>query len=55
MGRADTVLDAAAPELLAAAEARLAEWHSNTRNMEKAEPRSVKLARAAIAKAVGGA
>ena len=38
-------------ELLAAAQARLNEWHSNARNFERKEPQSVKLGRAAIAKA----
>ncbi len=38
-------------ELLEACEQRLSEWHANSRNMMRAEPASVSLARAAIAKA----
>ena len=38
-------------DLLAACKARVAEWHANPRNFERAEPESLKLARAAIRKA----
>lgn len=41
-------LIAAAPALLAACEARVNEWHADARNMERAEPESVRLARAAL-------
>lgn len=50
---ANALLIASAPRMLAACQARLAEWHADTRNMERAEPESVKLARAAIASATG--
>lgn len=46
-------LHAAAGELLEAAEAQVDEWHSTFRNMERKEPKSLKLARAAIIKAEG--
>lgn len=38
-------------EMLGALKARVDEWHSDNRNFERAEPRSLELARAAIAKA----
>ncbi len=44
-------LHAAAGEMLEACKAHIDEWHSTFRNMERREPRSLKLARAAIAKA----
>ena len=47
------LLSEAAPDLLAACKARLAEWHADERNFERKEPQSVKLARAAIRKAQG--
>lgn len=50
---ANAALIAAAPALREAAEARLSEWHADSRNMERKEPESVKLARAAL-KAAGG-
>lgn len=46
-------LHAAAPIGLELAQERLAQWHSDSRNMERAEPKSVKLARAFIAKYEG--
>lgn len=47
--RACTVHD----ELLEACKARIDEWHNDNHNFERTEPRSLKLARAAIAKAEG--
>ena len=44
------LLHKAAEELLKACKAQVAEWHSNRRNFKRAEPKSLKLARAAIAK-----
>ena len=38
-------------ELVEACKSRIDEWHSTFRNMERREPKSLKLARAAIAKA----
>lgn len=43
-------LYAAAPELLAACQLRIDEWHANSKNFNKKEPESLKLMRDAIAK-----
>lgn len=46
-------LHSAAPDLLAACEARIDEWHADSRNFTRNEPPSLALMRTAIAKAEG--
>ncbi len=48
---ADAALIAAAPDLFEACEAAVEEWHVDNRNFERKEPKSLELARVAIAKA----
>ena len=50
---ANARLIAAAPDLLAACEARIDEWHADSRNFTRNEPPSLTLMRAAIRKAEG--
>ena len=45
------IIDEVVTDLLGAAQARVDEWHTNVRNLERDEPLSLKLARAAIARA----
>ena len=51
--RANIRLACAAQDLLAACQKRVDEWHEVDSNMDKPEPESLKMARAAIAKATG--
>ena len=45
----------AAPELLAVCEKMVDDWHDDDNNMDRPEPKYLEMARAAIAKAKGGA
>lgn len=51
---ANARLIAAAPDLLEACLARIDEWHADTRNFTRKEPKSLSMMRAAVLKAAEG-